>query len=101
MSRIHIFPYSPRTGTDAALLPETISPIEKKARLHRLKAEAKIMTRKYAEKFIGKEVSVLWEKDGGYTERYLQARLPGKPNELIRARVTSVKNGELICERIP
>ncbi len=101
MSRIHIFPYSPRTGTDAALMEDTVSPLEKKARLHRLKAEASIMTRKYAERFIGKEVSVLWEKEGGYTEHYLQARLPGKPNELIRAHVKKVENGELICERVP
>lgn len=99
MSRIHLFPYSPRSGTDAALLPDDVSPVEKKARLHRLKAEASRLTQKTCENFVGKEVTVLWEKNGGYTERYLQARVPGKPNELIRARVREARNGELICER--
>ncbi len=81
VSRIHIFPYSPRRGTDAAKLPDDVPGREKKRRLRRLKTEAHDLTRKYAAKFVGRPVDVLVEKDDGtgYTERYLKTRAPGVP----------------------
>ncbi len=93
-SRIHIFPYSRRRGTDAALLPDLPSRV-KKERLHRLETLAAELTQSYAERFIGREVDVLVESEGGYTERYLKARAPGRPNDLVRLRVERVEHGEI------
>jgi threonylcarbamoyladenosine tRNA methylthiotransferase MtaB len=94
-SRIHIFPYSRRRGTDAARLPDLPSRV-KKERLHRLEALAKDLSRTYAERFVGREVEVLLESEGaGYTERYLRATAPGRPNDLVRLRVERVDDGEI------
>jgi threonylcarbamoyladenosine tRNA methylthiotransferase MtaB len=93
-SRIHIFPYSRRRGTDAALLPDLPSRV-KKERLHRLERLAEELTENYARKFIGREVEVLVENDGGYTERYLKAQVPGARNTIVRARVERVEHGEV------
>jgi threonylcarbamoyladenosine tRNA methylthiotransferase MtaB len=93
-SRIHIFPYSRRRGTDAALLPDLPSRL-KKERLHRLKRLASSLTEGYARKFLGQEVQVLQEEGGGYTERYLRALAGGPPNTLVRMKVERVLDGEL------
>jgi len=93
-SRIHPFPYSRRRGTDAALLPDLPHRV-KKDRLHRLERTAAELTGAYARKFLGREVEVLVERDGGYTERYLRARVPGRPGSIVRARVERVVDGEV------
>jgi threonylcarbamoyladenosine tRNA methylthiotransferase MtaB len=96
-SRIHIFPYSRRRGTDAALLPDLPARV-KKERLHRLEELAATLTDSYARKFIGREVEVLIESEGGYTERYLKTRARGEPNTLLRARAIGVDQGELTLD---
>jgi threonylcarbamoyladenosine tRNA methylthiotransferase MtaB len=93
-SRIHLFPYSRRRGTDAARLPDLPRRL-KKERLHRLERVAAELTDAFARKFLGREVEVLVETGGGYTERYLKARVPGAPNALVRARVERVEHGEV------
>lgn len=98
-SRIHIFPYSRRSGTDAATLPDHPDAV-KKARLRRLEGAAAGLTRRYAERFIGRDVDVLVEEGGrGYTERYLHAKVEGAPNTLVRARATAFEEGGLTCVR--
>ncbi|MBI2932175.1 MAG: tRNA (N(6)-L-threonylcarbamoyladenosine(37)-C(2))-methylthiotransferase MtaB [Planctomycetes bacterium] len=97
-SRIHLFPYSRRTGTDAAALPDLPQPV-KKARLHRLEDLARELAEGFARRFVGRDVDVLVEEDGrGYTERYLPARLPGAAaNTLARVRPRTVEKGVLQC----
>lgn len=94
-SRIHIFPYSRRRGTDAALRPDLPGRV-KKERLRRLGRLAAELADAYARKFLGRTVEVLVEQGGlGYTERYLKARAPGAPGTLVRGRVQRVDHGEL------
>jgi len=93
-SRIHAFPYSRRRGTDAALLPDLPSRV-KKERRHRLEALAAELTDAYARRFLGREVDVLLEADGGYTERYLKARVAGERNTMVRMTVEKVDHGEV------
>jgi threonylcarbamoyladenosine tRNA methylthiotransferase MtaB len=94
-SRIHVFPYSRRRGTDAAGMADLPGRV-KKERLHRLERLATELTDTYARRFLGREVEVLLETDGGYTERYLKARVPGTPNTIVRARVERIEHGEII-----
>ena len=68
----------------------------KKERLHRLERLAAELTNSYARRFLGREVDVLLEADGGYTERYLKARVPGAPNTIVRARVERIEHGEIL-----
>ncbi|MBI2899420.1 MAG: tRNA (N(6)-L-threonylcarbamoyladenosine(37)-C(2))-methylthiotransferase MtaB [Planctomycetes bacterium] len=63
MSRIHVFPYSPRPGTEAAALPDDVPRSVKRARLNRLKAEASRLTQEFCRRFVGREVDVLVEED--------------------------------------
>jgi threonylcarbamoyladenosine tRNA methylthiotransferase MtaB len=96
-SRIHIFPYSRRSGTHAATIPDLPETV-KKERLHALEAAAAEMMQAFALRFVGRGVDVLVEDDGkGYTERYLQARLDAPANTLARATGVSATGGVLTC----
>ncbi|HEU4338461.1 MAG TPA: radical SAM protein, partial [Planctomycetota bacterium] len=97
-SRIHIFPYSHRRGTDASSLPDLPTAV-KKARYASLQELASGLTESYASRFVGRDVEVLVEEPGrGYTERYLRATVPaGRANEIVRARVLAVRDGGLEC----
>jgi threonylcarbamoyladenosine tRNA methylthiotransferase MtaB len=97
-SKIHIFPYSHRKGTDASLLPDLPAAV-KKDRHASLQEVADRLTTEYASRFIGRTVEVLVESTGrGYTERYLRAAVPaGRPNEIVRARAVAYREGGLEC----
>ncbi len=81
-AEIHVFPFSSRPHTKAALLKD-LSPQIKKDRVHRLLALSKKLRHEYEERFVGKEVEVLVEElseDGyvlGHTPNYLLVRFPG------------------------
>jgi threonylcarbamoyladenosine tRNA methylthiotransferase MtaB len=96
-SRLHIFPYSRRRGTDAAGMPDLPGRV-KKERLRRLDRLGAELTESYARGFLGREVDVLREigsDNGGYTERYLKAHVPGAPNTIVRVRVERIEHGEI------
>ncbi len=61
-SGIHVFPYSPRTGTPAAGYPDQVSPAVKKERVHRVEALEKEIAAEYRRKFLGETVRVLAEE---------------------------------------
>ena len=94
-SRIHVFSYSRRRGTDAAEMPDLAGRV-KKERRRRLERLAGELMDTYARRFLGREVDVLLEVGGGYTERYLKAHVPGARNTIVRARVERIENGEII-----
>lgn len=76
-SKIHVFPYSKREGTKAALMEGHLPNNIKKDRARRLIEIDKELQLKYNEKFIGKKVNVLIEEivDGksiGHTENFLK-----------------------------
>lgn len=65
-SHLHIFRFSPRNGTPAALMkPQVPGPTatERSRRLHELNAEAESV---FARRFEGREVEVLWETSEPY-----------------------------------
>ena len=65
---IHVFRYSKRPGTAAARLPYHVADDVKKARSDELQAISHEGQRRYAERFIGKTMPVLWEAVSGATE---------------------------------
>lgn len=95
-SRIHAFPYSRRRGTEAAGMADLPGRV-KKERHRRMERLAEELTDAYARRFLGREVEVLVESDGGYTERYLRAHVPGARNTIVRARVERIENGEIFA----
>lgn len=82
-SKIHVFPYSIRTGTKAAIMKNQVDPTIKKERSRRLLALSRKLEIEYSEKFMGKEVEVLIEQsaDGfsyGHTSNYLLVKVEGE-----------------------
>jgi threonylcarbamoyladenosine tRNA methylthiotransferase MtaB len=77
-SDIHIFPYSMREGTKAALMPEQIPENIKHERAKILSEIVEDMKKAYADSMKGKSLKVLFEKEKtpgvhvGFTENYLQ-----------------------------
>ena len=62
---MHVFPFSPRPGTPAAIMQDRLAPslISERARLLRLVSEQK--KAEYARRFLGKEVRVLVQSRNG------------------------------------
>jgi len=58
---LHVFPYSERPGTAAAAMSGKVSEADKKNRAEQTRTIGKRKRTAYAEKFIGKELSVLME----------------------------------------
>ena len=87
-ARIHCFPYSERPGTASAKLKDLPSAV-KKERMGRITAAAKLAQQRYIEKFLGHELTVLFEDDGGYSENYIRVYAEGAcEGDLCRVKLT-------------
>jgi len=80
----HVFTYSARPGTGAAKMKGQIKPELRKKRNHILTGLLEESARSYREKFVGRQMSVLWESTSemgdsgwqmeGLTENYLRVQ---------------------------
>ena len=59
---LHVFKYSPRSGTPAATMPNQVDPRIKQERSERLIAMAEEMGREFRTRFVGSALGVLWEE---------------------------------------
>lgn len=64
-ARIHVFPFSPRPGTEAADMPQQVPASVKKQRSQEMLALAGKSVRNFQQRFIGRTMDVLWEKRSG------------------------------------
>ncbi len=64
-ARIHVFPYSPRPGTEAATMPQQVPAGVKKERSRQMLALAKESARGFQQRFLGRTMEVLWEQQAG------------------------------------
>ena len=106
--KVHVFPYSVRTGTRAEKLPQ----LEKKVKEERAKIMAETcdeIRRNYLNSQIGKTVDVLVEttnKNGlyeGYTKNYTPVLVKATEDmcsEIIKVKITSVDGDYCIGEQI-
>lgn len=84
-SKIHVFPYSDRSGTVASRMKDKVPNDIKKQRVHRLINLSNELEREYFNENINKKVEVLIEeyKDGyyyGFTANYIPLKLTGNYN---------------------
>jgi threonylcarbamoyladenosine tRNA methylthiotransferase MtaB len=63
-TRLHVFPYSPRPGTGAALMPPVPEKV-KRRRSQQMLALAKESARDFQQRFLGSALEVLWEQASG------------------------------------
>ena len=83
--KMHVFKYSPRKGTKAAVMPNQIDGNKKEERSKRLIELSNKNEKTYNEQYLGKEVEVLFEeeKDGvwqGHTKNYILAHYKTEKN---------------------
>jgi threonylcarbamoyladenosine tRNA methylthiotransferase MtaB len=77
-ARIHVFPYSLRSGTGAARLPQPVAAGVKRERSGRMLALAAASALSFRRRFLSRKMAVLWEKraaDGvwsGLTDNYIK-----------------------------
>jgi threonylcarbamoyladenosine tRNA methylthiotransferase MtaB len=85
-ARIHVFPYSPRQGTQAALMPDQVGDRIKHERSQKILALARDSAQNFRQQFLGKTMMVLWEKrsgDGvwsGLTDNYIRVYTESSEN---------------------
>ena len=60
-AKVHVFPYSARPGTEAAVLPAHVPHPEKKARANAMLQVADASARRFQQRFLGRRLDVLWE----------------------------------------
>jgi threonylcarbamoyladenosine tRNA methylthiotransferase MtaB len=81
ITRVHVFPYSPRPGTRAAQLGDRIPAEEKKRRSQALRARSEVRSRQHRHAKLGGAEQVLVDKVAdsrcaGYTADYTRCYLP-------------------------
>jgi threonylcarbamoyladenosine tRNA methylthiotransferase MtaB len=64
-ARIHVFSYSPRPGTKAALMPQQVDDKARRERSRKMLALGRACLRNFRRKFLGETLMVLWEKESG------------------------------------
>ena len=100
---MHIFKYSPRRGTKAAVMPNQIDGNIKEQRSRRLIELSNSNTKRHNESYIGKELEVLWEEKvedyvQGHTTNYIVVKAPYKniENTITKVLIEKEENLELI-----
>ena len=95
----HIFPYSKRDGTPAAKMPQVNGKIIKE-RGKILRETGARELQKFLAKQIGKNLSVILEKDGfGKSENFLDVKIShGKSGEIVKVKAEAVEENYLIGE---
>ncbi len=97
---IHVFKYSPRSGTPAADYPEQVAASVKEARSKDFLQLAAASWREYAQGFLGRNLEILAEQavgDGkweGHTGNYLRVQFAAEGREL-RGQMVQVKLNRL------
>lgn len=81
--KMHVFKYSPRKGTKAAIMDKQINGNVKEERSQKLIDLSNKNEKKYNETYLGKEVEVLFEEKKeniykGHTKNYILVHLPEK-----------------------
>jgi threonylcarbamoyladenosine tRNA methylthiotransferase MtaB len=93
-ARIHVFSYSPRPGTQAALMPRQVEDKLKRERSRRMLALGRACLRSFRRKFLGETMLVLWEKEtcgvwSGLTDNYI--RVYNKSDQDLTNQILPVK----------
>ena len=103
--KMHVFKYSKRDGTKAAIMQNQIVPNIQEERSRRLIDLSNENQKKYNEEYIGKTVQVLFEEESngyikGHTQNYLVVSINGNieklHNQIVQVQITSKLGEELL-----
>jgi len=98
-SELHVFPYSKRTGTPAAMMEDQVEESIKEERVARLIALSDQLAKEYASKYEGELLEIIPEEFSeeaggrlvGYTDNYLRVAIEGDESmigQLVRVKIT-------------
>ena len=98
-ARIHVFPYSPRRGTEAAGMGQQVADRVKKQRCQQMLELAEESARNFRQRFLGRTLPVLWEKRSGgvwsgFTGNYIKVYTRSRDdltNELVPAKLVELE----------
>ena len=104
--KMHVFKYSPRKGTKAAVMSNQIDGNKKEERSRKLIALSSQNEKEYNESYIGKEVEILFEeeKDGiwqGHSKNYILAHYKtseNMENKIVKLKCITAKEEYIIVE---
>lgn len=96
-AKLHVFPFSPRQGTEAATMPAQLDNTIKKARAAELRQAGHRLRQAFIRSQLGRELSILLEHDhSGLTGNYIRLHhAAGKEGEIVTLKVTE----ETIADR--
>jgi threonylcarbamoyladenosine tRNA methylthiotransferase MtaB len=105
ITRVHVFPYSPRPGTVAADLGDRVDPAEKKRRSQALRGRSELRSRLHRAARLGRPERVLIDKAAdrqcsGYTADYTRCYLPadaGSRGALVDVECLELQADGLAC----
>lgn len=106
LTYFHVFPYSPRSTTPAASLPEQVPMVVRKERAKTMRELGARKKREFYRRFIGRRLSVLVEGEDksatarrGYSRNYVPVSIPGGAAEINRevdVFIDRMENGSLV-----
>lgn len=108
---MHVFKYSKRAGTRAAVMPDQVAEQDKSARSDVLLELERRMSEEYRRRLVDTVQEVLLEEtveiggvpyELGHTAQYVKVALPAKTaakGEIVSARITGMLNGEVLQGR--
>jgi threonylcarbamoyladenosine tRNA methylthiotransferase MtaB len=100
LSFLHVFPFSPRTGTPAARMPQLGRNIAK-ARATQLRAKGAAALAAHFGGLVGSRKEILLEKGGiGRTACFAPVRFDGTAGRFVTVAVTGAENGQLIGQLV-
>jgi threonylcarbamoyladenosine tRNA methylthiotransferase MtaB len=99
ITKVHVFPYSPRPGTRTAEL-DTVPPVAKRERSARVRAASAAACRAHWRRRLGSEDSVLVDRPGrGYADDYTPWLVDAPVGALVRARATGLAEEGILAVR--
>jgi threonylcarbamoyladenosine tRNA methylthiotransferase MtaB len=97
VTRVHVFPYSPRPGTGTAA-EDPVPPAVKRERCARLRALSDELSRRRWESKVGTTDRVLVDRPGrGYGDDYTPWLVEGEVGQLLRARAVGVSEEGILA----
>ncbi len=105
--KIHVFPFSPREGTPAAVMPDQVPEAVKAQRVHKLIALGDTLSAAYRQSLLETIQPVLLEEKTrggqmrGYTPQYVPVTCSGgKSGEIVNLRLTALTKAGMTGERV-
>jgi threonylcarbamoyladenosine tRNA methylthiotransferase MtaB len=99
LTRLHVFPFSPRHGTPAARMPQLPRTVAKE-RAHQLRARGEAAFKRHLDSQVGRRCRVLTQsRSGGHNEQFTPVRFnrPAEPGVILDVGILSHDGRQLLA----